>query len=80
MARALHIQEEPYYGGQFPGNQFHTLINNVDLLQRMPEQDSAFRVFDFIDTFRKLQSVATACFGMTMAENFAEKGGHRLCH
>ena len=70
---ALHIQQEPYHGGQFAGNACHKLLSNLDLLQRIAETESAFQVFGIIDALRKFKSVVTACFGMVLEDDFSEK-------
>ena len=41
---ALYIDEEPFHGGHFAGNQCYKLLNNLDLLQHLAEKDSASRL------------------------------------
>ena len=70
---SLHINEEPFHGGHFAGNDCHKLLQNLDLLQHLAEKDSAFQVFPFIETFRKFQAVVASCFGMHLKDDFGEK-------
>ena len=42
----------------------------------MAEQASVFQIFGFINTFRKFKSVVSACFGMTLNDNFVKKIEH----
>ena len=72
----IHMKQEQYHAGQFIGNDCYKLLNSLDLLQRMDKQASAFQIFGFTDTFRKLKSVVSACFGMILNDDFAEKIEH----
>ena len=69
---ALHIDEEPFHGGHFAGNQSYKLLNNLDLLQRLTEKDSAFQAFGFVETMRKFQVVVSSCFGTKLGSDYSE--------
>ena len=53
---ALHIDEEPFHGEHFAGNQCYKLLNNLDLLQHLAEKDSAFQAFWFCGNHEKISS------------------------
>ena len=71
--KKLHIQEQPYHGGHFAGNDCHKLLQNVDLLQQMAENSGAFQVMGFVETLRKFRLVVSSCFGNTLDESYSTK-------
>nr|XP_047146733.1 uncharacterized protein LOC124819298 [Hydra vulgaris] len=71
--QALHIQHQPFHGGQFEGNSCNKLLKNLDLLQTLAEKDNAFQVFPIIETFRKFANVVSSCFGNKLHSQFEEK-------
>lgn len=70
---SLHLSPEPYHGGQFTGNACHKLLKNVDLLQRMAEQQCAFQTFGVIDILRKFGAVVSSCFGSTLGDSYSAR-------
>ena len=71
--KALHIQIQPFHGDHFAGNDCHKLLKNIDLLQRLAMSECVFQVFGLIETFQKFGVVVTACFGITLFDNYEEK-------
>ena len=71
--KALHIKPQPFHGGQFAGNECRKLLKNVDILQRLAEEDCAFNIFGIVDALRKFDAVVSACFGMTLEPDYYEK-------
>ena len=69
----LHIQQQPFHGGQLAGNECRKLLKNVDVLKRLAQQHSFFPAVPFIDTLRKFNGVVHACFGNTLDYSYAEK-------
>ena len=71
--KKLHIQEQPYHGGHFAGNDCHKLLQNVDLLQQMAENSGAFQIMGFVEILRKFRLVVSSCFGNTLDESYSTK-------
>ena len=69
----LHIQQQPFHGGQLAGNECRKLLKNLDALERLAQQHSFFPAVPFIDTLRKFNGVVHACFGNTLDYSYAEK-------
>ena len=69
----LHIQLQPYHGGQFAGNECHKHLQNVDILQRLAEKACAYEAQGFIKTFRNFRDVVSSCFGKSLEGDFNKK-------
>ena len=69
----LHIQQQPFLGGQLAGNERRKLLKNADVLERLAQQHSFFPSVPFIDTLRKFNGVVHACFSNTLYYSYAEK-------
>ena len=52
------------------------MLKNVDLLQRMAEQDCGFDIFDVIDTLQKVDSVVSECFRNKLEPDYAKKANN----
>ena len=71
--KALYVQIQPFHGSHFARNDCHKLLKDIDLLQRLDESDCAFQVFGLINTFRKFGCAVTACFGISLVDDYEEK-------
>lgn len=69
----LHLQIQPFHGGHFNGNDCHKLLENIDKLQVLAENASAFEAIPFVDCFRKFQAVVKSCFGASVKPDFIEE-------
>ena len=56
----LHIQWQPFHGGQLAGNECRKLLKNVDTLERLIQKHSFVPAILFIETFRKFNNVVKA--------------------
>jgi hypothetical protein len=70
--KMINIQQQPFHGGQFAGNECRKLLRNVDSLQQLAEKHACFLAFPFIETLRKFDAVVHACFGNTLQQNYCE--------
>ena len=62
-----------YFGGTLEGNQCSTLIENYAILENLAENYSRIDVKPFVRAFKALNSVKSACFGMTLGADYAAK-------
>ena len=70
--KMINIQQQPFHGGQFAGNECRKLLRNVDSLQQLAEKHACFLAFPFIETLRKFDAIVHACFGNTLQQNYCE--------
>ena len=62
--KMINIQQQPFHGGQFAGNECRKLLRNVDSLQQLAEKHACFLAFPFIETLRNLMLLFMPALGI----------------